>query len=125
MLGADPGKLLVLTSSMDIVERPQGGKIVMHAKSRVLAGGAAQAIAFPINLRQWGNALAIWLGIKPSDLFLYIFLPPMLLDAAIRISYFHFRKVPFKPLPHPNPPLSWCLPSGVNASSLTTWLEAT
>ena len=56
-------------------------------------GGASQAIAFPVNTRQWGNALAIWLGINPSDLFLYIFLPPMLLDAAIRISFFHFRKV--------------------------------
>lgn len=57
------------------------------------AGGIAQGVAFPVNLRQWGNALALWLGISPSDLFLYIFLPPMLLDAAIRISYFHFRKV--------------------------------
>ena len=118
MLGVDLRKLLFLTSSMDIVERPEGGRFVIHAQPGVLAGGAAQAIAFPINLRQWGNALAIWLGIKPSDLFLYIFLPPMLLDAAIRISYFHFRKV-LSPPPLP----SWCLPSGASASSLTNWLS--
>ena len=56
-------------------------------------GAATQAVAFPINTRRWGNALAIWLGITPADLFLYVFLPPMLVDAAVRISFFHFRKV--------------------------------
>lgn len=42
-----------------------------------------------------GNGIAIWLGIEPADLFLYIFLPPMLVDAAVRIDFFIFRKVHF------------------------------
>ena len=46
-----------------------------------------------MNLGRLGNALAIWLGVQPADLFLYIFLPPMLLDEAVRIEYFIFKKV--------------------------------
>ena len=57
------------------------------------AGGACQALAFPVNLGPFGNSIAIWLGIRPADLFLYIFLPPMLLDASMRIDFFLFRKV--------------------------------
>lgn len=57
------------------------------------AGGACQALALPVNLGRFGNSLAIWLGIRPAELFLYIFLPPMLLDAAMRIDFFLFRKV--------------------------------
>ena len=57
------------------------------------AGGAAQAISFPFNTGRFGNALAIWLGIRPAELFLYTFLPPMLLDASMRLDWFLFRKV--------------------------------
>ena len=57
------------------------------------AGGAAQAVSFPFNTGRFGNSLAIWLGIRPAELFLYTFLPPMLLDAAMRIDFFLFRKV--------------------------------
>ena len=57
------------------------------------AGGVCQGLAMPFNLGPVRNALAIWLGIEPADLFLYIFLPPMLLDAAVRIDYFLFKKV--------------------------------
>ena len=47
----------------------------------------------PVNTGPLGNAIALWLGIEPADLFLYVFLPPMLVDSAVRIDYFIFRKV--------------------------------
>lgn len=59
----------------------------------VLTGGVLQAIALPFKTGPVGNGIAIWLGIQPADLFLYIFLPPMLVDAAVRIDFFIFRKV--------------------------------
>jgi hypothetical protein len=43
------------------------------------------------------NAFAIWLSISPADLFLYIFLPPLLLDSAVRMEWFIFQKVPVSP----------------------------
>ena len=57
------------------------------------AGALCEVLAIPVNLGRLGNALAIWLGVQPADLFLYIFLPPMLLDEAVRIEYFIFKKV--------------------------------
>ena len=33
------------------------------------------------------------LNIQPPDLFFYAFLPPLLVDSAIRIDFFMFRKV--------------------------------
>lgn len=57
------------------------------------AGGVLQAIAMPVNTGPLGNAITLWLGIEPADLFLYVFLPPMLVDSAVRIDYFIFRKV--------------------------------
>ena len=59
------------------------------------AGGVLQAIAMPVNTGPLGNAITLWLGIEPADLFLYVFLPPMLVDSAVRIDYFIFRKVSF------------------------------
>ena len=38
------------------------------------------------------NSIAIWLGISPPDLFFYAFLPPLLVDSAIRIEFFMFSK---------------------------------
>lgn len=60
----------------------------------VLLGGAAlMGLAWPVNLGPLGNSLAIWLGISPWQLFFYAFLPPLLLDAAVRIDWYMFRKV--------------------------------
>jgi hypothetical protein len=50
-------------------------------------------IAWPANLGALGNSLAIWLGISPWQLFFYVFLPPLLLDAAVRIDWYLFKKV--------------------------------
>ena len=48
---------------------------------------------FPVNLGRFGNSIAIWLAIEPYELFFYIFLPPLLFDAAVRIDFFLFKKV--------------------------------
>ncbi len=50
---------------------------------------------FPANgkLGRFGNSAAWWLGIQPYELFFYVFLPPLLLDAAVRIDFFLFKKV--------------------------------
>ena len=56
------------------------------------AGGLAQAITFPVNTYQFGNAVALFLGVEPADIFLYVFLPPLLFEAAVRIDYFVFKK---------------------------------
>lgn len=71
------------------------GQRVSHTgQFRCATGAALQTIAFPLNMGRFGNSLAIWLGIRPADLLLYTFLPPMLLDAAMRIDFFLFSKVP-------------------------------
>eukprot|EP00884_Botryococcus_braunii_P001577 jgi/Botrbrau1/1141/Bobra.0162s0032.1 len=59
----------------------------------LLAGALCQVLAFPLNLGRFGNSLALWLGIEPADIFLYVFLPPMLLDSAVRIEFFIFKKM--------------------------------
>ncbi len=51
------------------------------------------AFAYPFNLRELGNSVSIWLGIEPYELFFYIFLPPLLLDAALKIDWYMFKKV--------------------------------
>ena len=39
------------------------------------------------------NALSLWLSIEPPDVFLYVFLPPILVDSAVRLNFYIFRKV--------------------------------
>jgi hypothetical protein len=68
--------------------RPRNPEVSLLPPGAALAG-----LAWPFNLRQLGNSLAIWLGINPWQLFFYIFLPPLLLDAAVRIDWYMFRKV--------------------------------
>ena len=61
----------------------------------VRAGGLLQGLMFPTQggLGRLGNSIAWWLGIRPYELFLYVFLPPLLLDAAVRIDWFLFKRV--------------------------------
>lgn len=57
------------------------------------AGGVLQGILFPLNLGRLSNSVALWLNIEPYELFFYVFLPPLLLDAAVKLDFFLFRKV--------------------------------
>lgn len=57
-----------------------------------LPGAALQALTFPLNTGRLGNALAWFLGIQPYELFFYVFLPPLLADAGVRIDWFLFRR---------------------------------
>ena len=66
---------------------------MLHLRSLPCTGGAVQGLMFPCNLGRFGNAIAWWLGIQPYELFFYVFLPPLLLDAAVRIDIFLFKKV--------------------------------
>jgi hypothetical protein len=59
----------------------------------VPTGAAYELLAFHFNLGHFGNALTIWLGMRPAQVFFFIFLPPLLLDSAVRVDYFLFRKV--------------------------------
>lgn len=59
----------------------------------LLTGGMCQGIAFPVNLGRFGNSFALFLGVQPADIFLYVFLPPILFDAAVRIDFYVFKKV--------------------------------
>lgn len=52
-----------------------------------------QTLSFYYNLGHFSNAVAIWLGMHPSTIFFQIFLPPLLLDSAVRVDFFLFKKV--------------------------------
>ena len=57
-------------------------------------GFIIQATLVPANwLPYLSNGIAWWLSVEPYELFFYIFLPPLLLDAALRIDTFRLRKV--------------------------------
>eukprot|EP00878_Enallax_costatus_P047164 GHUV01057584.1.p1 GENE.GHUV01057584.1~~GHUV01057584.1.p1 ORF type:complete len:129 (+),score=28.10 GHUV01057584.1:197-583(+) len=59
----------------------------------LLAGALFELWSTGYNLNHFSNALTIWLGMHPRTLFFQIFLPPLLLDSAVRIDYFLFKKV--------------------------------
>lgn len=59
----------------------------------LLAGAIWEGVVFPFNLGRVGNSTVLWLGIDPPELFFYVFLPPLLLDAAMSIDWFLFRKL--------------------------------
>jgi hypothetical protein len=59
-----------------------------------------EVLAFQYNLHQLSNAAVLWLGMNPPDIFFYIFLPPLLLDSAIRIEFFTFKKVMLGDFPY-------------------------
>ncbi|GAB4813268.1 hypothetical protein N2152v2_000314 [Parachlorella kessleri] len=59
----------------------------------LVSGGVLGIVNYHANLLQVSNAVALWIGISPPDLFFYAFLPPLLVDSAIRIDFFMFRKL--------------------------------
>ena len=50
-------------------------------------------ICLIFNLGRVTNALALWLGAEPAELLFYVFLPPLLLESAVRINFYLFKKV--------------------------------
>lgn len=59
----------------------------------LVAGGVLGLINYYANLLQISNAISLWLSIQPADLFLYAFLPPLLVETAIRIDFFVLSKI--------------------------------
>lgn len=57
------------------------------------AGGLLQLLNTACNMGPLSNGTSLWLGIEPADIFLYVFLPPLLLDSTVRTDYFTFKKV--------------------------------
>ena len=57
------------------------------------AGAIYEAFAFSFNLGHVSNGVALWLGMRPADIFVYVFLPPFLLDLAVRLDFFMLKKV--------------------------------
>jgi len=53
----------------------------------------AEVFVFCYNFGRLGNSFVLWLGVDPPDLLLYGFLPPLLLDAALGLDWFVFKKV--------------------------------
>ena len=47
----------------------------------------------PLNNSRNLTALIRWLGITPPDMFVYVFLPPLVLDSAVRMDFFLLKKV--------------------------------
>jgi NhaP-type Na+/H+ or K+/H+ antiporter len=59
----------------------------------LIVGGILGVLNYYVNLLQISNSISLWLSIQPADLFFYAFLPPLLVDTAIRIDFFMFRKI--------------------------------
>ena len=59
----------------------------------LVAGVIAEVFVFCYNFGRLGNSFVLWLGVNPPDLLLYGFLPPLLLDAALGLDWFVFKKV--------------------------------
>ena len=51
-----------------------------------------QAASFAANMGSFSNSMTLWLGIRPADIFLAVFLPPLLLYSAVTLDLFVFRK---------------------------------
>ena len=68
--------------------------LMKHFLSDVLAGAALEALTVipGWTLGRLGNSISWFLSIVPYELFFYIFLPPLLLDAGARIDYFLFKR---------------------------------
>lgn len=56
-------------------------------------GGIYFTFAYYWNLEHVSNAVMLWLGMRPSDIFVFVFLPPFLLDLSVRIDFFVLKKV--------------------------------
>lgn len=50
-------------------------------------------LTYFFNMGHVNNAVNLWLGMRPADIFVFVFLPPFLLDLAVRIDFFMLKKV--------------------------------
>lgn len=57
------------------------------------AGAVYELFAFNFNLGHVSNAVVLWLGMRPSDIFVYVFFPPFLLDLSTRLDFYMLKKV--------------------------------
>ena len=64
-------------------------------------GGVLGILNYEVNLLRLSNAVSLWLGIQPPDIFFYAFLPPLLVDAALRLDWYIFKKARRAALPGP------------------------
>lgn len=67
-------------------------KGMVHAQHAIILPLPLVPPPFP-SPGHFSNALTLFLGIKPAPLFFFLFLPPLLLDSAVRIDYFIFKRV--------------------------------
>ncbi|GIM04957.1 hypothetical protein Vretimale_9399, partial [Volvox reticuliferus] len=58
-------------------------------------GGIYFTFSYYWNLENVSNAVMLWLGMRPADIFVFVFLPPFLLDLSVRIDFFMLKKVAF------------------------------
>jgi hypothetical protein len=87
-----PSRLIVNLEQQDSTASASATDL-LRSPGITAAGAVLEGFAYHFNLRQLSNASAMWMGMNPPDIFLYIFLPPLLLDSASRIEFFMFRKV--------------------------------
>lgn len=59
----------------------------------LISGGIYQTFSNYFNLGHVSNASTLWLGITPAEVFVYIFLPPLILDSACRMDFFLLKRV--------------------------------
>ena len=52
-----------------------------------------EVFAYYFNLYEFSNGVVLWLDITPADVFVYVFLPPLLMDSALRLDLFMLNKV--------------------------------
>lgn len=59
----------------------------------LIAGAIVGVLHYYVNMLQLSNSITQWLSFSPSDLFLYAFLPPLVVEDAINIEFYMFRKM--------------------------------
>lgn len=59
----------------------------------LIAGAIVGILHYYVNMLQLGNSITQWLSFSPSDLLLYAFLPPLVVEDAINIEFYMFRKL--------------------------------
>lgn len=59
----------------------------------LIAGAIVGVLHYYVNMLELSNSITQWLSFSPSDLFLYAFLPPLVVEDAINIEFYMFRKM--------------------------------